>query len=106
MLLLVPGSRHRLEDHLPTSPQSSTAPQQSCPGWEGRLALETLVELGLIDPTLEPLILRDSLSQTSEVILDQNYTGCPKKNGGLVFGAHFEGVKWPQIKKWKKINPP
>ena len=23
-----------------------------------------------------------------------------------MFGAHFEGVKWPQIEKLKKINPP
>lgn len=27
-------------------------------------------------------------------------TGCPpKKQGLMLFRAHFEGVKWPQIKK-------
>ena len=32
------------------------------------------------------------------------HTGCPKKSGISVLGA-FQEVKWPQIKKWKKINP-
>ena len=32
-------------------------------------------------------------------------TGCLKKRGIIVFWAHLEGVKWLQIKKWKKTDP-
>ncbi len=28
-----------------------------------------------------------------------------QKKWGLVFWAHFSGVKWPQIKKWKIRHP-
>ena len=38
-------------------------------------------------------------------IKTKNVQGVQKKRGISVLGT-FQGVKWPQIKKWKKINPP
>ena len=72
MVLLVTGSRHRLQDLL-SSPVElcSKVVQAGREDWED--GVEPLVEITLTDPVLQLLILRQSLSQTGEVVPEKNY---------------------------------
>ena len=64
---------------------------------ESKSVEKNLLDKKRLDP-LPPLSPPDE-SQS------QMYRVPQKKRGISVLGA-FQGVKWPQIKKWKKINPP
>ena len=71
MLLLVAGSRQRLQDLLPSPVELRTkGVQAGREDWED--GVEALVEITLNDPALQLLILRHSLSQTGEVVPEKS----------------------------------